>query len=81
MNQNINYLFIYWADVPAESHKLPCHRQCVAVAYKLKNDTTCNLYLPILIDSCFVFCQTELGEQIQEVINQGPCNFVVDFAA
>jgi len=51
------------------------------VVCKLKNDSTCNLYLPILIDSCFVFCQTELGGQIQEVINQGPCNFVVDFAA
>jgi len=24
-------LFVYWADVPAESYKLPSHRQCVAV--------------------------------------------------
>ena len=30
-NNNLNFLFVYWADVPAESYKLPSHRQCVDV--------------------------------------------------
>ena len=39
MNHNLNYLFVYCADVRAESYKLPSHRQCVAVTttdHKLK---------------------------------------------
>jgi len=31
-NKNLNFLFVYWADVPAENHKLPSHRQCVDVS-------------------------------------------------
>jgi len=30
-NNNINFLFVYCADIPAESYKLPSHRQCVDV--------------------------------------------------
>jgi hypothetical protein len=30
--KNINFLFVYCADVPAENYKLPSHRQCVAVS-------------------------------------------------
>jgi hypothetical protein len=37
-------LFIYCADVPAESYKLPTHRQCVGVACKLK--TTLKSIMP-----------------------------------
>jgi hypothetical protein len=33
-NKNLNFLFIYCADVPAEIYKLPSHRQCVAVGGK-----------------------------------------------
>lgn len=29
-------MFVYCAEVPAESYKLPCHRQCVAVVSKPK---------------------------------------------
>ena len=33
-------MFAYWADVRAENHKLPCHRQCVDVSSNLTTDTT-----------------------------------------
>jgi len=32
-------LFVYWADVPAESYKLPSHRQCLDVGSNSMTDT------------------------------------------
>jgi len=62
-------LFVYWADVPSESYKLPSHRQCVAVTCKLK--MTLRLIIIQLFFSAVTFGQTQLvGKFIDDHINE-----------
>jgi hypothetical protein len=52
-------LFIYWADVWAESYKLPSHRQCVAIGGNCKmTKLTSNIkqsFKDTLLFECFYF--------------------------
>ena len=42
---------------------------------QVKNDTTCDLHKPLLVDSGFIICEKRLGFEQQKVFNKGTFDF------
>jgi hypothetical protein len=54
------------ADVPAESYKLPSHRQCVAVIQKIMHQKMLFLSILILSSNHLVFAQQKVDTTLKK---------------
>jgi hypothetical protein len=63
-------LFVYWADVRAESYKLPSHRQCVDVVRHFKQTLRLSNYILTITITLTLFSCDRLKRKGHEVVDK-----------